>query len=488
MTLDRRNFLLSGLAGLPLAGLGGSLRAMGAGTSGDPTQVPVPFANRRMLTIFLRGANDALNTVIPHADPDYEGMNGLRPELRITQGQSLSLNGYPSVGLHPSMTGLRDLFNNQNSVALLHRIGNFDGERSHFTEMLLLETGRTDYSATSQGWIPQVLPDLVPHLPGNVLMPSVSVSNRMQRMYLSGDQDEPTTHLQGAYGVDPITDDRVLNIPFASTSQGMDIADRVELAAPTGTSAYSVSDAGIYQRTSIARAIDTLRSLRAPAYATFTRQPLRYPSQPGDQWGGNALNGPQRTFFSRLEESVFYLKTGLTRFAGIELGGWDTHNNQIDVGNSTTGTHADLLTILSHAIKSAYDDLQFALGNDFVILVISEFGRTVAENGSRGTDHGVGGAAIVAGPTVNGGVYNCWRPGWGGPQLGQEWRLLSNPDPNYADAIVPATDFRVPFVEIMDKFFGYGSLIQNMDDIGPFWEQIRTTLSGQPRYAPLNFI
>ncbi|MEL6716762.1 MAG: DUF1501 domain-containing protein, partial [Planctomycetota bacterium] len=159
--------------------------------------------------------------------------------------------------------------------------------------------------------------------------------------------------------------------------------------------------------------------------------------------------------------------------AGVELGGFDTHQNQVEnpgsVVDHKNGPHAELLTMLDDAIEGACLKFENA-GEDYLIVVISEFGRTVASN-ITGTDHGVAGGMIAVGNVVRGGFYNCSIPNKGMTRtFGDDWKSVFETRPEaydltagtnafghpleYFDALIPATDIRVPFVEIAKKVFG----------------------------------
>lgn len=301
------------------------------------------------------------------------------------------------------------------------------------------------------------------------------------RMYLSASANAMSTHVRGAYSsATPSSPQRNLAIPFATpNTPGKRLADAVRSTALSGSSAYQVVGSGAFLRGTTAEAIDDLDSLRN-ALSSFAHNPA-FPSVSTDPGYSPKYKG----FFERCEEAVQFLSSGLSNFAGIELGGWDTHDDQL-------AEHSEVLTVLARAVRGAHDVL-LQSGQEFLIMVVSEFGRTVADNGS-GTDHGVGGVCMAVGSTVKPGIYNCSHPTWGqsgGTPTGvAPWDLLVNtPSAGvFANAVVPVTDFRVPFVEVAKKFFGLDLQSLPVTGIGQGWRDIDQNLANLVEYRMLDFL
>ncbi|MFK7743244.1 MAG: DUF1501 domain-containing protein [Planctomycetota bacterium] len=434
-----------------------------------------------IVTIFARGGIDPLNAIIPHGD--QANYANLRPNLHFTKqgtpvgargpaGNSLQLSNYAQVGIHPGLQEIKSLIESLN-MAVVHRVGNTVApQRSHFTEMHLLETGLGNYNSSAQGWLPQCTPSLS----SGAVMPSVSLSNRMMRMY-QGDGPNNSALIQGAY--ESTSGTRSFDIPFGEPNTPSElIADGVERSL-NNPGNYPLAGQAINLRGTMATAIDLQAQLRN---STFAHNGSLYPSQAGDTAPWDVAK--YGTFFDRLEEGMHYLRNDFTDCVGVELGGWDTHRDQLV-------RHNELMPVLARAIRSAYDDLT-TIGRPFVVLVVSEFGRTLADNGS-GTDHGVGGFCLVAGSNVNGGVYNCSQGGWsqlvGTPSGVKPWRNLNLPasQTTYENALEPATDFRTVLVEIAKKHFGVpaGQLI-NLPDVGSEWDMVNS--STQQRFTELGIL
>ncbi len=492
MTFNRRDVLKACLSAMPAAALSSrsvsaaSLRALqSALATGAPAN---PLA--RMLTIFLRGGNDSMNTIAPIADPDYPTF---RTNISLSLGASdpnrlcKRVPRYPAVGIHDKLDFLHGLMSQAGGgpVAVLHRIGNFEAERSHFTEQHLVETGLQQYLASAEGWVPQLLPSLGSTAP----MKAVSESNRLMRMYLSSAANKAAVHLQGVYDSNPV---RNIDVPFAipGTPEAL-VARAARGVSDPNTTAYPLVGSGSYLRSNLRDSVDILTGLRnAPP---ITHDDVKYPAL--NQGNATWLLSKFKQFFLRLEESITFLNRGDSNIVGLELGGFDTHKGQLVA-------QAELFAVLDRAIKSAYDDL--SAGSDpFLILVVTEFGRTARDNGdpdpmvltaNAGTDHGVGGLCFAIGSTVNGGLYNMSHPSWpqdaAAPTGNADWDFLATTPSTgtFANALVPITDFRVPFVEIALNFFGFNATeIGNFDSVGAEWGQILAN-QGLVRNQLLGFV
>lgn len=479
MAIHRRDLLKAGLCGLPFLSVNKSLRAMHSALGARSNHGQPISGQPAIVTIFCRGGFDALNMVIPHGDQaNYAGQ---RPTVHFTSanaptagpaGRSLQMPNYAEIGLHPGLSDILPLMQNLN-MAAIHRIGNTETpQRSHFTEMHLLETGSGTFNAAGLGWLPQC----TPFLNSNVVMPSVSLSNRTMRMYL-GDGANSSALIQGAYSSTAGT--RMFDIPFGEPGTPSElIADGVERSLQNpGT--YPLAGQAINLRGTMGTAISLQAQLRA---STFQHNGTLYPSQASDSAPWPVAQYGK--FFDRLEEGMHYVRNGFSDCIGVELGGWDTHRDQLP-------RHNELLPVLARAIRSAYDDLA-STGRPFLVLVVSEFGRTLADNGS-GTDHGVGGLCLVAGTNVKGGVYNCSKANWaqvvGTPSGVAPWRSLNQPASqlDYENALEPVTDFRTVLVEIAKKHFGVqASQLASLPDVGAEWNLINN--STLPKFTELGIL
>ena len=163
---------------------------------------------------------------------------------------------------------------------------------------------------------------------------------------------------------------------------------------------------------------------------------------------------PGGGFGSRLEECAMLFKRTDVRILGTEINGFDTHSNQ----GAIYGAHGNLLTDLAEGIQALSLDLQ-SQWDDMLVVTMTEFGRTSAENGSMGTDHAESSVVFAAGGGVNGGVYNCDSTTWAdGDMFSRRGRYVER-----------KTDFRALYSEIFTKHFGTAT--DRMEAVMPGFDQ-----------------
>ncbi|MEO1696731.1 MAG: DUF1501 domain-containing protein [Planctomycetota bacterium] len=398
-----------------------------------------------MITFFLRGGNDALNTVIPYHDPDYGTVRGglqiAYDPANLLAGSSTATNN--GVGFHPALPKLRARFEDTTAgrtVAMMMRVGNPTGLRSHFTEQDIVETGLVAHDPTAPGWLPKLVDARAPYMNPTHVM---SFAPRLTKLYQT-DGSIPSAHFEAPYGpTDSMTNQRMLAVDYGGPVRRGFLKRGVQNAF--GQPAPTFGDHS--NRQVGADAIDAVDSLKAD---------LESFDHDADY---DAI--PDAYLRARVEDAVQLMTNTETRYVGLEIGGFDTHSKQAD-------RHTELLSTLDEALDVAYRKLADCFSN-FLIVVVSEFGRTVEVNGSDGTDHGVGGLTIALGPGVEGGLYNCHQPSWqmaSHLSYGRPWFPLNqstnayhdNPanmaNPAFRDALIPAVDFRAHFAEIGTKFLG----------------------------------
>jgi uncharacterized protein (DUF1501 family) len=350
---------------------------------------------KRLIVILLRGAVDGLNVVVPYADQAYYEA---RPTIAIARpgapDGALALDEY--FGLHPALAVLMPLWR-QGDLAFIHAAGSPDPNRSHFEAQRYLESGTPGCSTTTDGWMNRVLQAL----PGRRCpTDAISVGPTLARI-LSG--AAPVADL-------PLGPDLAKALPI-DEPQYADAFDRLYAADNALGEAYREGrDARAKLLGDLARE-QAIADAGAPPPASFAARAARL----GHLIGGDA---------------------GI-RLAFIGLGGWDTHVNQGgDKGRlaSRLGSLGEGVATLARGIGGAW--------RDTVVVVLSEFGRTVRENGDRGTDHGHGNAIWVAGGAIRGGrVYGQW-PGLSLAQLYQQRDLAVT------------TDFRAALAAILGQHLG----------------------------------
>jgi uncharacterized protein (DUF1501 family) len=349
-----------------------------------------------LVVVFLRGAIDGLNAVVPHAESRYYD---LRPELAIPEPKSgddqsaIDLDGFFS--FHPSLRPLKDMFDDK-SLAIVHAVGSHDPTHSHFDAMDYMERGTPGEKTTTTGWL--------------------------------------SRHLQSA----PWLNDS----PFRAI--GMGGVAQASLRGPVPiTTLTSIADFHLQGRTEdlvqIQQNLASLYSLGSTfdntALETFAAVDVldqidvtTYTPEGGAEYA-------ESDFSMALQQVAQIVKAEIgMEVACIDLGGWDTHNAQ----GVLDGTMPSLLSELATGMEAFYKDLG-DLAKRVTLVTMSEFGRRAYENGSGGTDHGHGGLIFLLGGNVNGGkVYGDW------PGLAEE-NLYGPGD------LAVTTDFRDVLSEILLK-------------------------------------
>jgi uncharacterized protein (DUF1501 family) len=331
-----------------------------------------------LVVVQLDGGNDALNTVVPHADPGYEK---LRPTLRVAKKDLVKLTD--TLGLHPALKPLGKLLD-AGHLAILPGVGYPNPNRSHFESMAIWHTARfDDEELRSYGWL------------GRALDPSAGTA------YMVG--GAVPTALRGrrssAVALARIEDILLADPAAARHSAGPEAND--DLLAFVRRQAV---DAQV--------AADKLARLNG--------------ADGGARYPGTGLA-------VRLKLMARLLKADLgARVFYTAQSGYDTHANQ-------RFTHAGLLNEFAGAVTAFFDDLQAAkLAERVTLIAFSEFGRTIKENGSAGTDHGTAGVVFVAGPGVAGGMLGSM------PNLTE----LDRGEPKMT------TDFRRVYATVLNNWLG----------------------------------
>ena len=401
MALTRRDFIRGGVAAFTVSFTAPSFLADIAQAQGA--------RSRSLVVLYLSGGNDALNTVIPYQDPFYFSR---RPAIAVPAAQVLQIGldgGGRAIGLHPRLTGLRDIFA-EGQMAIVQRTGYQNSSRSHFQGLDIWGTADPT-SASSMGWLGRYL-ETVPADP------------------LSGwatTRELPRALMSKTVGVPAIPDARTysFNSPNNATEAVYERAAATKISShvPVNKPQLAfVNGSGI-------GALETLD--RVASVATYNGT-LAYPN--------NGLGVALRTVAGSIVRG-----TG-TRVYWVQTGGFDTHSAQ---GNAGGGAYATLMSTMSDAVRAFYMDLrnQGLLG-DTLILQFSEFGRRIAENGSQGTDHGAAGVMMAIGGSVRGGLYGT------APSLDPNSPTLEN---NGGD-VRYETDFRAVYARVLDQWLGANSV------------------------------
>ena len=365
----------------------------------------------RLVVVILRGALDGLAAVPPYADPDYAG---LHRELAIAApgavDGALALDN--TFGLHPSLEFLHERYL-AGELVVFHAVASPYRDRSHFDGQNVLENGLTKPIGTADGWLNRALAAL-PSGAGRPGDRAVAISQNIP-LILRGEAPVMSKSPQAT----PDVDEELLTRLADLYSKDDWFSARLSEAVQTEK---MVDDGGNRMDAATAqRPAATQPAIGASTAAPSTAAP--------DRVGGIA----------RMAAALMRSEGG-PDVAVIEAGGWDTHANQ----GGAKGVLAQRLAGLDRALRVLADELG-PLWPQTAVLVVTEFGRTAAMNGTRGTDHGTGGCAFLAGGAVRGGrVIADW------PGLART-ALLDNRD------LRPTLDLRSVFKGVLDEHMKVGA-------------------------------
>ena len=357
---SRRDFLLRGLYGI---GVGASLPAVLSRTSAALAAQALSGTSfekhpeRILVVVELSGGNDGLNTVVPYGDPVYYRA---RPNLGVPARQVIEIaNGF---GFHPSMVGFERLYKD-GVMAVVHGCGYEHPSLSHFSSMGFWHTGVPN-GGESLGWLGRVADEGYDPATRNTI---VNIGN-VQSLAVRSRQHSPLVF------DDPVRFRREGTDEERQVLAGMSQARKttnstLEFLAATAQNATESSD--------------------------FVRKAAAAYRTPVDYGIGNAFGGG-------LQRVAALIAAGMpTRLYYVTYQGnsFDTHVQQADV-------HSRLLMYTADAIRGFIEDLtRLGRANDVAVMMFTEFGRRVEENGSLGTDHGTATPMFIVGKRVRGGLY-----------------------------------------------------------------------------------
>jgi uncharacterized protein (DUF1501 family) len=404
--MNRRAFLKDGVAAFTIsfaapAFLSDLARAQGA-------------SSRNLVVLDLTGGNDGLSMLVPYTDSAYYSR---RPTLAIPAGSVLQVGSDSSgkaLGLHPRLTGLKDIFN-QGRLALIQRVGYENSSRSHFFGTDIWSTANPSNSA-GNGWVGRYLATLPPPLDPLVAWNTTG--------------DTPHALLSSTVSVASIPS--VSGYAFNSPNSGSDAT--LERAAATSIASHVPVDKPhvAFVSTSVQAAMATLD--RVAAVGSY-KPTVAYPTN----GFGQALQAIAGAMAKGSGTRVFWVQTG----------GYDTHASQDT--NADTGAYVKLMVTLNDGLTAFYNDLKNqGLLNQSLLLSFSEFGRRISENGSRGTDHGSASVMMALGGSVHGGLFGT------APSLAAD---PQNPTlENNTQDVKFDNDFRSVYARVIDNWLGGDSV------------------------------
>jgi uncharacterized protein (DUF1501 family) len=409
--ISRRIFMKNG--GLALVSLGFAPEFLARTVAAAETR------RRVLIAIFQRGAVDGLNMIVPFGDREYYHA---RPSIAIAPpgpgaGAAIDLDGF--FGLHPRLAPIEPFFKS-GQLAIVHACGSPDSTRSHFDAQDYMETATPGIKNTPDGWLNRYL-HAREHRAATPFR-AVALASQLPRS-LQG--------LAPALAIGQI--DRF----------GIRAGQQTEMLQSSFESEYAAAADRVLSATS-RDAFNAIRMLK-------NADPQRYTPASGADYPPSAYGQALKQIAQLVKADV-----GL-EVAFAESGNWDHHANE----GAAVGQIANRLDDFGRGIAALARDLGDRM-HDVVILTMSEFGRTVAENGNRGTDHGHGNAMMILGGGVKGGkVYGRW------PGLAREQR-------HDGRDLTITTDFRAVFNEVVRSHLGLADT--------------RSVFPGFTAPAPLGFI
>jgi uncharacterized protein (DUF1501 family) len=390
--VSRRVFLKDGGLALVSLGFAPQFLARAVAAAGVPKR-------KVLVTIFQRGAVDGLNMIVPFGEADYYRS---RPSIAIaspgnSSDAALDLDGF--FGMHPRMAPLKPLYDAK-QLAIVHACGSPDGTRSHFDAQDYMETATPGVKSTRDGWL-----------------------NR----YLHAREHEQATPFRAVAMAPQLPRSLQGLAPALAIGQiaqfGIRAGQATDMVQASFEAEYAAAANSVLNRTG-RDAFNAVRMLKQA-------DPARYSPENGAEY-------PRTPYGEALKQIAQLIKADVgLEVAFAETGNWDHHAQE----GAATGQLANRLADFAGGIAALVRDLGDRMA-DVMILTMSEFGRTVAENGNRGTDHGHGNAMMVVGGGVRGGkVYGRW------PGLSREQR-------HEGRDLAVTTDFRTVFAEVAGVHLG----------------------------------
>ena len=408
----RRAFIKSGTLALFAAGLQGGIPGFLMRAAATPTLSSSTGKKKTLVCIFQRGAMDGLMAVTPFTDP---ALKALRPGLFMSpaekEGKIIDLNG--SFGMHPSLQSLHPFFTD-GRLAVVHGVGSPNNTRSHFDAQDYMESGTPFSKSSSSGWLNRTAAQLT-------ATPSpfraVSLTSALPRSMYGEQEALAINNLQ----------------EFALQVRGNPMATK--MTAGSFEQLYDVTTSELLNKTA-KESFDAMRQLREAGKNS-------YPVTAGVVYPNTALGNSLRQIAVLIKMNI-----GL-ELAFAESGGWDTHFNQ----GTLNGAFARNLKDFSDSIAAFWQDLA-AYQEQVTVMTMTEFGRTVHQNGTGGTDHGRASCLWVLGNDVKGG------------QVYHQMKSLSKENLEDGRDVPVTTDFRSVFSAVAA---GHLSL-KSAEGLFPGWE------------------
>ena len=382
---------------------------------------------KTMVVIFQRGACDGLNTVIPYADPAYAKA---RPTIGLPApgggraGSALDLDGH--FGLHPALEDLLPIYK-EGHLGIVHAVGSPDLTRSHFDAQDFMESGTPGLKSTSDGWMNRCSGGLG------------KTDSKFRAVALTQTLPRVLRGASPAVALARIDDFHVREDIAKSEGRGMRMGGGRRASMNEGGAPSTSNSSSAFEKLYADAAHDMLGNAGRETFeaieALKVADPAKYQPREG-------VTYPRGRLGDSMKQMAQLIKADLgVELAFVDIGGWDHHTAE----GSSTGQLANLLRQLGGSMAAFNRDLGDRM-SDVVVMTMTEFGRTVRENGNRGTDHGHGGVSFVMGGPVNGG------------RVHGKFRGLSEENLYEGRDLPVTTDFRDLVGEILSRHMGLADL------------------------------
>ena len=415
--LSRRGFIKG--SGLAMVGVGltGGIPAFAAAAAGSEKKARAFKKTKTLVCIFQRGAMDGLMAVTPFTDTN---LAAARPNLFMTPGAASPNGSTPLIdldgkfGLHPMLKSFEPFYR-EGRLAIVHGIGSPNNTRSHFDAQDYMESGTPFDKGTASGWLNRAV-GLLGHDHASPFQ-AVSLTTALPRSFYGDNACVAISNLQD----------------FSLQLRGNPLS--IRSASTSFEDLYDQTTPGLLQETG-KESFDALKMLKQADIKNY--QPSNGVVYPASAIG-NALK--QIAQLIRMDVGI--------EVAFAEHGGWDTHYNQ----GTATGIFANNLADLSNSIAAFWCDLE-TYQDEVTVMTMTEFGRTVHQNGTGGTDHGRASCNFILGNSVSGGKVHG------------ELKSLAPENLEDQRDLPVTTDFRSVFSEVADRHL----LIRDNRILFPDWD------------------
>lgn len=445
--MKRRDFLTAASASLlPVMLDGFGLRAMNRQSAFVQSLLETTALNsdRVLVIVYMNGGNDGLNTVIPL--DQLSAYNSLRSNIAIPQNKILTLDSNPVTGLHPAMTGLRDLYNN-GKLSIIHSVSYPNPDQSHYRSTDIWMTAVNADQTSTSGWAGRYLEDRFPGYPVG---------------YPNAQMEDPLA-IQIGYLTSPalLGSQQSMGIALNDPDSFYQLVGSGDTPSPTDIPCCDAGDLIAYIRKQQSLSIGYASEIKRAADAG--KNLATYPDSTAKNALADQLKIVARLIHGGMKTKIYF----------VSLGGFDTHSGQVDSSDTTQGEHAVLLGKLSTAIAAFQQDLTLQGTADRVVgMTFSEFGRRANSNNSRGTDHGVAAPMFVFGNSLK------------HRTIGQNPDLANLTGQNGNKEVGMQIDFRRVYTDVLNDWFGTDAaktdtlLFRHFPTVSLFSDVVETTASG----------